>query len=144
MSKHRICANDQTRPVEPVSTWENDARKGHALCADFIFREHIEETQELRDRQAAYLASLPTDSTEVAHAALKLMHPNADQYPDGIEEALHLSCALEVMVKEGEGVDRASTVYVAQRVYSGLLRATKKLELISDILVNATRIERDG
>lgn len=133
--------------IEPVTVWEDEEAKGHALCAESIFRQHIEETQELRGRHAAYLASLPTDPREVIRAALKLMHPTGDEYPDGIEEALHLSYALEALVKEGDldvkGRSRDAALYVASQVSYAMHRATRQLDRISDILGNPGRIERD-
>ncbi|SFN46749.1 hypothetical protein SAMN04487859_10330 [Roseovarius lutimaris] len=133
--------------IEPVTVWENEEAKGHALCAEYLFREHVEHTQAMRDRHAAYLASLPTDPQEVIRAALKLMHPTGDDYPDGIEEALHLSYALEALVKEGDldakGRSRDAALYVASQVSYAMHRATRQLDRISDILGNPGRIERD-
>lgn len=134
-------------PLKPVTHWENAASKGQALCAEYIFREHIEQTQALRDRQAAYLKSMPTDPTEVIRAAIKLMHPKGDDYPDGIEEALHLSYALEALVKEGDleaqGRSRDAALYVARTLSFAMHRATLELDRISDILKNPDRIERE-
>ncbi|WP_146136659.1 hypothetical protein [Aliiruegeria haliotis] len=138
---------NSTDELKPVTMWENKAAKGHALCAEPIFRDHIEGTQALRDRQAAYLDSLPSDPPEVIRAALKLMHPNSESYPDGIEEALHLSHALEALVKDGDldedGFNRDAALYVADRVVMAMHRATRQLDRIGDILGNPGRIERD-
>lgn len=148
MTNERARASDEVRPVEPVTSSENKAAKGHALCGESTFREHIEGTQALRDRQAAYLDSLPSDPPEVIRAALKLMRPKGDEYPDGIEEALHLSHALEVMVEEGDldedGFNRNAALYIVDRVVMAMHRATRQLDRISDILGNPGRIERDG
>lgn len=134
--------------IRPVTAWENEACDGLALLAAPNFRQSIEKAQELRDRQAAYLASLPTDPREVIRAALKLMHPTGNEYPDGIEEALHLSCALEALVKEGdldvEGRSRDAALYVASQVSNAMHRAARQLSRVADILGNHGRLERDG
>ena len=75
------------------------------------------------------------------------MHPDGDDYPEGIEEALHLSQALEAMIKDGdldeEGRTRDAALYVADRVVFAMHRATRQLGRISDILKNPGRIESD-
>ncbi len=148
MTDERARANDEARPVKPVTNWQNKAANGYALCGESIFRKHIEGTQALRDRQAAYLDSLPSDPPEVIRAALKLMHPNGDNYPEGIEEALHLSYALEALVKDGEldeeGRPRDAALYLADRVAYAMHRATRQLDRIADILRNPSRVERDN
>lgn len=147
MTKERACASDKAMPVEPVTPWENEEANGHALCAEYLFSEYVEQTQALRDHHAAYLASLPTDPQEVIRAALTFMHPSGDDYPDGIEEALHLSYALEALVKEGDldakGRSRDAALYVASHLSYAMHRATRQLDRIADILGNPGRIERD-
>ena len=145
MTNERACADNESESVEPVTDWENKAAKGHALCVESIFRKHIEGTQALRDRQAAYLDSLPSDPPEVIRVALKLMHLNSDQYPEGIEEALRLSYALEALVKEGdldnEGRTRDAALHLADRVAFTMHRATRQLDRISDILGKADQTQ---
>lgn len=147
MPKERACANDETRPVAPVTTWENEKAKGYALCAESLFRGHVEKVQALRDRQAEYLASLPTDPLEVLKAALKVLHPDAEEYPDGVEEALHLAYALKAMMADesvGEaGRTRDAAIYLADRIAYAMHRATDQLDRIADILGNPGRIERE-
>lgn len=149
MLTHKIGLDmsNSTDQTTPVSEWENNAAKGYALCAEHTFRDHIERTQALRDRQAAYLESLPRNPPEAILAAIELMHPNGDSYPDGIEEALHLSCALEALVKDGdlaaECRTRDAALYVADRVAFAVHRATRQLDRIAHILRNPGRIERD-
>lgn len=132
----------------PVTTWENEKARGLALCAEYTFRERVEHAQSLRDRHAAYLGTLPTDPREVILATQKIMHPTGDDYPDGIEEALHLSCALEALVREGDldaqGQSRDAAIYVASQVSFAMHRAIRQLDRIADILGNPGRIESDG
>ncbi len=147
MEKERVCATDETHPVEPVSDWDNNDTKGYALVSENLFRQNMGKIHALRERQAAYRNSLPTDPPAVISAALKLMHPNGSQYPDGVEEALHLSFALEALVKEGDldsqGRSRDAALYVADRISHAMHRAAHQLDRISDILGNPRRIERD-
>ena len=83
MTNERARASSDALPIEPVTVWENEEAKENALCDEYLFREHVEYTQALRDRHEAYLASLPTDPREVIRAAIKLMHPTGDQYRMG-------------------------------------------------------------
>lgn len=125
--------------IEPVTRWENKEVKGHALCSDFVFQDHLTNAQALRDRQAAYLNSLPTDPTDVIKAAREIMHPGyVNEYPEGIEEALHLSVALEAMIKAGdldvEGRPRDAALYVAEHVCTAMHRAVRALDRLNHVL----------
>ena len=149
MTNERASASDDARPIEPVTDWENDDSKGLALCAESLFREHVELAQARRDRQAAYLDSLPTDPTEVIRAALKLMHPRGETYLEGFEEALHLSVALEALIKDGDvdeeiSISRESALHIADRIVTSLRQAARQIDRISDILGNPPRIERES
>lgn len=147
MTNELASAHHETQPVKPVTNWENKRANGLALCDESIFRKQTEHTQSLRDRQAAYLDSLPSDPSEVIKAALKLIHPKGENYPDGFEEALHLSYALEALVKDGdleaEGRTRDAALYVADRVAFAMHRATKQLDRVSYILGTPGRMRRD-
>ncbi len=132
-----------THQPKPVLPHENRKARGYALCREGIFRAHVAEVEQLRARQAEYLASLPTDPREAIRAALELLHPNDEEYPDGIEEALHLSIALEALdAVNGNGDDAcAATAYVGARVSAALCRAAQQISLVSDILDNPGRLE---
>lgn len=138
MTKERASANNGNRPVEPVDKWENRAVHGNALCYETFYQEFIERTQALRDRQAAYCASLPTDPHDKIRAARDILQHGGEDYPDGIEEALHLSYALEALVKEGdldaEGRSRDAALYIADRLSSAMHRAVGQLDRMSHIL----------
>ena len=45
MTKERASANDEGRPAEFVNQWENDEVKGHALCAAFMFEDHVKKAK---------------------------------------------------------------------------------------------------
>lgn len=146
MTNERARATDEDRPVEPVSKWENAEAKGLALCANFVFEEKLATAKKLRERHAAYLASLPSDPETAVRAAWLLLHPDAEEYPDGFEEALHLSSALEAMVREGDldtqGRSRDAALFLASQMSTAMHRAARQLDLISDILENVRPTER--
>ncbi|OOY24437.1 hypothetical protein BMI91_10370 [Thioclava sediminum] len=146
MTNERACANNDAQSVEPVSHWENEEVHRHALCVEPIFRDHIAKVEALRNRQAAYVASLPTEYPAAVSAVLNIVHPEFESYPDGVEEALHLSFALEAMIKnsgvEGQGRSRDAAVYVAERISDAMHRAVQSLDKITDILQNADKAER--
>lgn len=132
--------------LEPVSEYENASVGGKALCCESLFREHIEQAQALRDRQAAYLASLPTDPAEAIRAANKLLYPSGGQYPEDFEEALHLSFALEALLRtlevDAPGRVRDATIHIAERVADAMSRFAEILDRVGDILGNPGRVER--
>lgn len=144
MTNERVRANNATRTLERVSTWENSEVDGKALCADLIYQQHVEKVEDLRGRQEAYLDSLPKDMESAIRAAFQLLHPDGRSYPEGIEEALHLSWALCSMVKEGnldeEGCDRDAAIYIADRVAYSLHIATRRLDRIADTLRSPRRV----
>jgi len=131
----------------PVTDWENQEFNGHALCGEAVLDEYLEGVKSLRDRQKAYLDSLPSDPPEVIREALTLLHQGGSEYPDGIEEALHMSHALWVLLKDNDmaGSERSREValYFADSVSFAMLRATSQLDRISAILHNSLRIERE-
>ncbi len=146
MTKERASATAQTRPAEPVTVWENENAKGQILCSEYLCREHIEKVEKLREQQAAYRASLPIDPPKVITAALDLIHPGGNSYPDGVEDALHLSYALEALVKYGDlaaqGGERDAALHIAHSLIMAMSSAIEKLDRISDILGNPDRVER--
>lgn len=147
MTESRAGANGENLHPERVTDLENERVGGWALCAEPIFQQHVSLVQSMRDRQSRYLASLPTDPQEAIKAALAIMHPSGDLYPDGFEEALHLSYALEAMVRRGDlgEADRHqdTVLYLADRVLMATGRAACQLDKISDILSNPRRVEPD-
>ncbi|WP_299677439.1 hypothetical protein [uncultured Roseobacter sp.] len=146
MTNERACANNRTRP-KPVTRRENASVQGQALCADYIFRENIEKAERLRSQQANYLDSLPAEPSDAIRAALGLMNGGGLGYPEGAEEVLHFSVALEAMIQNGhideEGPVRDAALYMADRVAMAAWKMSTQLDLISDLLQNPGRIERD-
>lgn len=124
-----------------VESYENLEAGGYVLCDQQFFDQHVEDVKALRERQAAYLDSLPSDPVEAIRAAKKLLHPGGDEYPGGLEEALNLSVALEALAKfDGcEPATSAATAYIAQRVVSLLQDTTRQIDQISDILGSPLR-----
>ncbi|WP_146188713.1 hypothetical protein [Pseudoprimorskyibacter insulae] len=108
--------------------------------------EHFAAVKALRDRQAAYLDSLPTDPKEAIKAARAIMTPDFEPYPEGVKEALYLSVALESLVNgegiEGRGLDRDAARFIANRVSTAMFNVMKDLDRLSDVLENPSRFER--
>lgn len=133
--------------AEPISDWENNSVKGLALTADKVFEDEMERVNAMRAQQQAYLDSLPSEPEEIIRAASKLMHTELGAYPDGFEEALHLSVALEALVKVGEldseGLDRDAANYIAADISTRLMNTRRSLDRISDLLANPRRLERE-
>ncbi|PYG30363.1 hypothetical protein [Pelagimonas varians] len=140
MPKDRACANDQPHPV---SMFENNQVSGLALCGSNVFSDHMEEVEALRSRQAAYLDSLPDNECDAISEAWTLLHSDGEEYPEGFEEALHLSHALDALVKDGdldtEGRTRDAALYISYRVTFALHRTAEQLDHISQILSKPAR-----
>jgi len=141
MIKERVSANDTAMPAKPVSNWENAHANGLALLNEEYFQERLEYIKALRRRQAAYLDSLPGEPRAAIRAAWSEMHQGGCEYPDGVEEALHLSYALAAMVKAGdtddEGRSRDAALYLSDRLAQAMHRAALQIDRVSDILGKA-------
>lgn len=133
--------------LRPVSDRENKEAGHLALCDQNVFDDQMAEIAALRSRQAAYLEGLPTTDRECIDSALRLLHEDAGEYPEGLEEALHLSAVLEAMIRHTQiadhGTYRDAALFIADRIQQGLQRTAKAIERIGDILGNPHRIERE-
>lgn len=137
-----------TAPVHPVSMYENEANHNMPLLSEGNFNRSMAEISRLRKQQADYLDSLPTTAEACGEAALRLRHPVGECYPEGFEEALYLSFALEPMIQhlntDDPGIERDALLFLANRVRWGLERSVAKLDRISDLLGNPDRIRREA
>lgn len=131
--------------AEPVTMWENEEANGLALCSAPLFARKLDLISKLRNQQAEYYASLPTDPKECISAAMGALHEDGSDHPKGFEEALFLSFALGPMIKDMMahcyGPDRAALLHVADQIKSGLESAATALNHAYAILENADRIE---
>lgn len=131
----------------PVTGWENERVNGMALTCDGVHKMKIEEVDALRKRQAEYVASLPADREAAISAAMELLHPGAESYPQGFENALHLAKALRPMVESMDlsvpGRDRDAVLWIADCIFDGLDDAMFALDRIGDILAKPGRLERE-
>lgn len=138
-------ANEETRPIEPVKDWENQRNKGMILSGDGLFEQSIGEIEDARARQRAYLDSLPTDPTDIIKEARRTLQPNASSYPDGFEDALHLSWAMEAILKNGQledvGPERDAALYIAAKMTDGLLKTARALDHLGSALDGPRREE---
>lgn len=127
----------------PVGDWENAKAKGMALCGEETWQEHVEMVNALRARQEAYRASLPTEPAEAIRAARKLIQNNYGNYPEGFEDALHLSVALATLVQHEnfatDGWVSGAAQYIAEKVMTSLHTAAVQIDRAVDILEAPTR-----
>ena len=135
-----------TTQAQPVSTWENESVNGMALSADSVFEDGIAKARELRERQAEYLKSLPSERDAAIRLALKYLEHDYGEYPEGVEEALHLSAILAEALRfskvAGYQWEPESAIHVADRIEMALRRATSALDRANDVLRNPARVER--
>jgi len=146
MPKERVCANDEVRPLEPVSDCQNREVKGLALSASYVFDENIERVKALREQQQQFLSSLPEEPSEVISQALEIMHSGGGNYPKGIDDALHFAHALEAMVRS-EDIDvewrlKDAACYFARRLAASMHDAVTELDRMQYVLSNPSRLER--
>lgn len=135
-----------TDTPHPVSLWENEQVKGLALCVDSLFCQHIKDVKKLRGRQAAYMNSLPVEPLDVICAGLRIMHPPNENYPEGFEEALHLSHGIEALIDNASiddvGPVRDAATFLAARLTLLLGRTRTQLDRLSDTLGSPSRIKQ--
>lgn len=147
MPKERVCANNKDHPKDPVSSYENRRVKGLALCAPSAFEENISEAKSLRERHQRFLDGLPEMPDAALDEALNIMHPNGDNYPKGIEDALHLSYALETMISsealDVDGRPKEAAKYIAAQLALSMHEAALELDRMQYVLGNPKRLARE-
>lgn len=130
--------NGTGMPAKPVNDWDNREYHGLPMMVDKLFHEFIDDVTELRARQKAYEKSLPTDPREAARKALGILHPDGSEYLEGFEKALHLSWALEALIKgrdlDAQGRERDAALWIARELTDGLSTAAVQLDHISNLL----------
>lgn len=145
MTNERTTANT---PDSPVSTYENERVGGLAHCDKLIFADKLTEAQRLRDQQAKYYASLPTDPAECLTEAIAVLYPLSEENGDCVERALHLSVAMTALIDQMEPdhgePQRATLLYIADQITWELSLAVRKITRVADILKNPARIEREA
>lgn len=149
MPNERVCANGETvsADIRPVSDQENRNVNGHALCCDKVFADEQEKITALRERQARFLATLPTEPQAVLDASFSILNPDFGDYIEGFEEALHLSQLLASLIKKGDlreddwELDAAE--FVSQQVTEHLHRMRSQLDHLSYVLCNPGRLARE-
>lgn len=128
----------------PVEECENEEVDGLALCCEKIYEDRRRETADLRERQAAYLASLPTDPAECLRAARAILHPDGHPYPGHLKETYERMLVISELLKTGDfdsfGLQRA-LAHLADDVANDLRGSLEALRRLSDILAGPTRAE---
>ncbi|AZQ69488.1 hypothetical protein EF888_21450 [Silicimonas algicola] len=121
----------------PVTDWENRSVKGDALAAPAVFAGHAEKVKELRARNEAWWASLPTEPTDALKAIKDTLHPDYDEYPAGFETLLHLS-ELMTLATAAYDADKGSRTHDALRwasehLASSARQTAAELRKMSDV-----------
>ncbi|MGR3515383.1 MAG: hypothetical protein ACU0GG_21675 [Paracoccaceae bacterium] len=133
--------NKPNGTARPVTRHENREAKGGALACDRVWKGHVEEVEELRRRQADYLATLPTEPHQAMEAIRKSMHPSGQSYPEGVERAYYFSLAIQALTKSeflSEGGPESDAIYYLADVMEDDLRNVMgDLDHISAILAKA-------
>lgn len=135
--------NSRRWPAMPVTKWDNKTYHGLPLSDDVMHRAFMDDVAELRARQQVYEETLPSTSHEALGAALRVMHPDGEEYPEGLEKALHLSCALRALINgrdlDAEGLERDAALWIAGELIDGLSTAATRLDHVSNILDKARK-----
>lgn len=128
----------------PVTSHENEAVKGQALIDQKGLEKNREKVDELRAQHAEYLASLPTEPKDCMDEALRALGPDGGNYPEGFEEAMHLSHTLAPMIHHLDasqpGPEREAMLYVAERICVGLFNAAAAINHAGEALANPGRL----
>ncbi|SDE88362.1 hypothetical protein SAMN04488117_101596 [Celeribacter baekdonensis] len=127
--------------LRPIPYTANQETHGLALAADVVYTSEIAQIDRLRERQAAYRASLPTSVEAANREAISVLSDLIE--PDergGFLEALHLSIALGAMIKKDGnalgcvGPERDAAIFVSERVSDALLQVHGELEHMNTAL----------
>lgn len=149
MTKERACANGKAMiaEIQPVSMLENESVNGMALSSDSVFDDNLQKVRQLRKRQAEYLNSLPADPDAAIRIALDHLSHDYGQYPEGVEDALHLSAilmdALQYSKVSDLDFDPEAAIHVASQINKAIRKAVAALDRANDVLLNPARLERD-
>ena len=135
---------DNNEEPRPVADWENEAVNMNALCAQSLWEDHKLAVEEMRERQARYEESLPKEPNDAFRAIAGLLYPDAESYPTGFEEALHLIAAVEELARHSDfdvQSTRNSLAYLAEKAVEGLTATRNSLDRIGDIITAARKAE---
>lgn len=94
-----INTQESAEEFRPVSAYDNARTFGLALCCDAVHADKLEEIDDLRDRHAAYLNSLPGDPLEGVKVIEKLV---GDEPDEGLGVAQHALVLIEEVVRNVE------------------------------------------
>lgn len=120
MTNERACANNTPQPIQE---WENENVKGEALSRKRFHEEHLAEVNELRQRQEAYIASLPKNPSEALteiHSTLLDPREIGEQHyaPRAALEIIH-QLALKNGLEDDEGI-RDAIYWLTSQALNGL------------------------
>lgn len=131
--------------AQPVTPWENAEVNGLALCHPRVLEGEMEKVQNLRERQAKYLASLPTAPEDCLAVALGILQSDKENdLPEGLQEAVSLSFAVRAMVAEVteqmQGPEIDAMLFLAARLQERLQGTVDSIKRVCDVLGNPAKL----
>lgn len=122
----------------PVTDWENEEVHGKALSCRKLFEMDLAKVQALREREAAWQASLPKEAEEACKAALKEICSQDNDWGEPFKEAVYLSFALRPMIMhlrlDDHGPDRDALLWIVDRIQHRLEGEQARMDRVMDIL----------
>jgi len=91
-----------TEQLRRVGDEENRKVDGLGVCSEAVFAKCIADATEVRQRQAKYLASLPSAVEDRLTAARREISGDLYEMPDTMVEAGTLAIALRMMLNDSE------------------------------------------
>ena len=131
--------------AQPVTPWENAEVNGLALCHPYVLEREMEKVQNLRDRQAEYLASLPTAPEDCVAVALGILQGDKENdLPEGLQEAVSLSFAVRALAAEVtahmQGPKCDALLFLADRLQERLQGTVDSIKRACDVLGNPAKL----
>ena len=137
---------DDMREPQPVP-YDGTMETSLAHLARPFFDKTLKNVEMLRTQEQEYRDSLPVDPANCIARALGMLHPDAESYPKGLEEALHLSRALGAMVENydfsPDDADGKAASWIAGRIHQSIRDTCETLDRMADVLANPKRLERE-
>ncbi len=119
-----------------VTNFENEEVGGLAMCFEMTLERALERVSSLRTEDKLYHEALPSDPGQKLKAIIKILEGGDDDVPDECTLALHVSMALEVMLKNGEQSSpwqQESAAFMAEKIHDSLFILCEKLRCVMDI-----------
>lgn len=137
----------ENQSPEPVRDSENQQLMGHPLCARFLWEDHIERVNALRERHSAYLASLPDDPEVAIKEVFRLLDSVDRGCAERLERARYYATAIGGLVIEGDignvGLEHDTALFFAREIQNEIEAVDGKLRKVVDILNRCSAVARE-